>query len=79
MNVTVKLFGTLGQHLPGHDHERGMDVQIPDGARVRDLLAQIGIHGPKGFMVAAKGKPLKQHDELESGDSVQIFQSVFGG
>lgn len=79
MNVAVKLFGTLVQHLPGYDPEAGMDVQIPDGARVKDLLVHLGILGSKGFIVAAKGRLLKPDDELENGDSVQIFQSVLGG
>ena len=79
MNVAVKLFGTLGQHFPGYDPEVGMDVQIPDGARAKDLLAHLGIQGSKGFIVAAEGSLLTADDELENGGSVQIFQSVFGG
>jgi sulfur carrier protein ThiS len=79
MKVIVKLFGTLGQSLPGYDHERGMDVQIRDGATVRDILAHLEIQGVKGLIVAAEGRLLKPENELESGSSVQIFQSVFGG
>lgn len=79
MNVAVKLFGTLGQVVPGYDFNRGMNVEISDGARVRDLLAHLGIHGAKGIIVAGEGKLLKPEDELENGGSVQIFQSVFGG
>jgi sulfur carrier protein ThiS len=79
MKVIVKLFGTLGQHLPGYNHEWGMDVLIRDGATVKDLLAHLEVRGPKGLIVAAEGRLLKPEDELESGGSVQIFQSVFGG
>ena len=78
MNVAVKLFGTLGQYIPEYDHDRGANVQISDGSRVRDLLAHLEIHTCKGLIVAAKGKLLKPEDKLENG-SVQIFQSVFGG
>jgi sulfur carrier protein ThiS len=56
-----------------------MDVQIPDGARVKDLLVHLGIQGSKGFIVAAEGSLLKADDELENRGPVQIFQSVFGG
>lgn len=79
MNVIVKLFGTLGRNLSGYNHERGMDVQIRDGAMVRDILAHLEIQGVKGLIVAAEGRLLKPEDELESGGSIQIFQSVFGG
>jgi len=79
MNVNVKLFGTLGDQLPGYDPERGIDVDIPDGARVKDLLANLEIHGTKGVIVAAEGRLLKPDEVMENGGSVQIFQSVFGG
>lgn len=79
MNVTVKLFGTLGDHLPGYDPDRGIDVDIPDGTRVKDLLAHLEIHRTKGVIVAANGKLLKPDEVIENGGSFQIFQSVFGG
>jgi molybdopterin synthase sulfur carrier subunit len=79
MKVTVKLFGNLGQHFPGYDPEVGMDVQIPDGARVKDLLVHLGTQGSKGLIVAAEGSLLRADDELENRGPVQIFQSVFGG
>jgi|APSaa5957512622_1039677.scaffolds.fasta_scaffold20360_3 sulfur carrier protein ThiS len=79
MNITVTLFGTLGQHLPGDNRTQGMDVDIPDGTRMKDLLAHLGMRAPKGVIAASEGRLLKEEDELENGSSVQIFQSVFGG
>ena len=43
MKVKVRLFGTLSQKFPGYDSVKGLEVEIPDGARVKDLLAHLGI------------------------------------
>ncbi len=79
MKVRVKLFGVLGQRFPGYHHEQGMDVEIPDGARVKDLLAHLEISKSFGGVVAMEGKLLAEYGKLENGAEVNIFQSVFGG
>jgi len=79
MKVKVKLFGILGQRFPGYYHEQGMDVEIPDGARVKDLLAHLEISKSFGGVVAVEGKLLADAVKLENGAEVNIFQSVFGG
>jgi len=79
MRVNVKLFGTLGQRFPGYHHEQGMAVEIPDGARVKDLLAHLKISKSFGGVVAVEGKLLAEDAGLGNGANVNIFQSVFGG
>jgi len=79
MKVRVKLFGTLGKRFPGYHHEQGMDVEILDGARVKDLLAHLEISKSSGGVVAAEGKLLAENTRLSNGADVSIFQSVFEG
>lgn len=79
MEVRIKLFGTLGQRFPRYQHEQGMDVEIPDGARVKDLLAHLEISKSSGGVVAVEGKLLSKNASLDNGADVSIFQSVFGG
>ena len=79
MKVLVKLFGTLGKRVPGYHHEQGMDVEIPDGAKVKDLLAHLKISKSFGGVVAVEGKLLAGDARLGNGAEVNIFQSVFGG
>ena len=79
MRVNVKLFGTLGQRFPGYQHEQGMEVEIPDGARVKDLLAHLEISKSFGGVVAVEGRLLTEDAILENGAEVNVFQSVFGG
>ena len=79
MKVRVKLFGILGQRFPGYHHEQGMEVEIPDGARVKDLLAHLKFSKSFGGVVAVEGKLLTEDVRLGNGAEVNIFQSVFGG
>jgi sulfur carrier protein ThiS len=54
MRIRVKLYGTLSQQFPQYRHSEGMEVEIPDGATVKDLLARLEISEKQG----AVGKDL---------------------
>jgi sulfur carrier protein ThiS len=77
MKIKVRLFGTLGQRFPGYDFEQGMEVEIPSGAKIRDLLTHLGIS--ESGVVAVDGLIMKGDEALEGGSSVHILQPVFGG
>lgn len=79
MKVEVKLFGILGQRFPDYHHEHGMEVEIPDGARVKDLLAHLEISTSQGGIVSVDTRLMKPNDKLQNGALVNIFQPVFGG
>jgi sulfur carrier protein ThiS len=79
MKVKVRLFGTLSQQFPGYDPAKGLEVEIPDGARVKDLLAHLGISEAKGGVAASEGVILRLEDPLRDGASVHLLQTVYGG
>jgi sulfur carrier protein ThiS len=79
MKVTVRFFGTLSQKFPGYDPVKGFEVEIADGARVKDLLARLSISEVKGGVVAVDGKILHLEDPLKEGASVHLLQTVYGG
>ncbi len=79
MKIKVKLFGTLGKRFPGYQHEQGMDIEIPDGATIKDLLAHLEISKSFAGVVAVEGKLLSADAGLDNGAEVNIFQSAFGG
>jgi sulfur carrier protein ThiS len=79
MKVKVRLFGTLGQQFPGYDPAKGLEVEFPDGARVKDLLARLTISEVKGGVVAVDGKILHMEDPLKDGALVHLLQPVYGG
>ena len=79
MKVRVKWFGTLNPEFPSYDPEKGLEVEIYDGARVKDLLARLRIPEVKGAVVAVDGKVLNLEDPLGEGASVCLVQVVYGG
>ena len=79
MKIRVKLFGTLPQRYPDYDSKQGLEVEIPEGARVKDLLARLEISASDGGLVAIDNLVVQHDHELEAGVSVRIFQRAFGG
>lgn len=79
MKIRVKLFGTLPQRYPDYDSSQGLEVEIPEGARVKDLLARLEISASDGGLVAIDNLVVQHDHELEAGVSVRIFQRAFGG
>ena len=79
MKVWVKLHGTLGQHLPGYRLSQGIEVEIPDGALVQDLLDLLEITESQGAVVVVENQILKADDRILPGVPVIILQAVGGG
>jgi sulfur carrier protein ThiS len=79
MKVKIRLFGTLSQKFPGYRPSEGIQIEIPDGATVKDLLAHLEIPVERGAAVIANGRVLDDNDEMEDGSSLDIFQSISGG
>jgi sulfur carrier protein ThiS len=79
MKVRVNLYGTLGLRIPGYQHSQGLEVELPDGATVKDLLTLLKISGSEGAVVAIEGHIKKTDDKLPGGAQAQVFQTVHGG
>lgn len=79
MKVKVKLFGTLSQRFPGYQHSRGLEVEIPEGATVKDLLARLGISESQGAVVVREGRVLKADDKVQRGVTINVLQAIRGG
>jgi sulfur carrier protein ThiS len=79
MKMRVKLYGTLSQCFPGYQYSQGIEVEIPDGATAKGLLAVLGISESQGAVVAMEGRILKADDKIRCGVEVQVFQALHGG
>jgi len=79
MKMRVKLYGTLSQRFPGYQHSQGIEVEIPDGATVKDLLALLGISESQGAVVAMQGRILKTDDKMRCGVHAHVIQAIHGG
>ena len=78
MRVRVKLHGTF-RRSPGYQPSQGVEVEIPDGATVKDLLAFLEISESQGAVVSAEGRILEPGDRVECGVPVSILQVIHGG
>ena len=79
MKVNVRLYGTLSREYPGYRHSQGIEVELPDGATVNDLLVHLGISESQKAVVAIDGRIQKANDKMQSGACAQVFQPVHGG
>ena len=79
MKIRVKLYGTYSQRFPGYQHSQGIEVEIPDGATVKDLLALLEISESQGTVVMMEGRVLKADDQMRGGVPVSVLQSISGG
>ena len=77
--MQVKLYGTLGQRFPDYRPSQGMEVEIPDGATAKDLLALLEIPESQRAVVIAKGRIIKADDRMRRGVPVSVFQAIHGG
>ena len=79
MKLKVRLYGTLSQRFPGYQHSQGIEVDIPDGATVKDLLALLEISEDRGAVVIAEGRILKTDDKMWREVPVTVLQAIYGG
>jgi len=79
MKIRVKLYGTYSQRFPGYQHSQGIEVELPDGATVKDLLALLEISESQGAVVIMEGRVLKADDQMRGGVPVSVLQSISGG
>ncbi len=77
MKVVVKLYGTLGQQFPGYQPSQGIEVDLPEGATVRDLLAHLRL--PERAIVIVEGRVLPADAGLQGDAPVSVFQPIGGG
>ena len=79
MKVKVRLFGTLGKQFPDHDPLDGFEIEIPEDAKVGDLLDQLEIPKSKIGLVSVEGRLVKAAKTLKPGDFIRIYRPIFGG
>ena len=68
------------QDFPEYDGIQGMNVNIPDAARVKDLLAHLDIPKKRGQIVVTIEKSIAGVEKiLTDGTVVTLFQPMAGG
>ena len=78
MEVTIKFFGLALKAAPGVDPDRGLAVELPQGARITDLLKMFGLTVHRNI-VTVQGRPARWNTVLEQGQVIQVVGPPGGG
>ena len=79
MKVVVRFTGRQGQRFPLHDRQKAMPVEIPDGARVKDLIDHLKMPGSQNWMVVLEGRILNPDSILTHNACLFVVPAAFGG
>ena len=79
MKIQVRLYGTLGNHLPDHDRLTGMVVDLPQGSNVGDLMDLLALSRKKVGIVYVDGSLATESKTLFSDNYVRMYQPISGG
>lgn len=55
-----------------------MEMEVPAGTKVKDLLSLLKVPESQGAVVAMEGRILKETDAIKEGN-VHVFQAMHGG
>jgi sulfur carrier protein ThiS len=83
MEVTVKLFATLGRYLPPNAKHNEMQIEIAEDTSVSQLLRQLELPAALTQVVMINGIYVepdeREHTTFSPGDEFAIFPPVAGG
>lgn len=79
MKVRLRLFATLADYLPPDADGDGITLELPDGARVSDVLARLRIPERVPFLSVVNGHEVEDPHPLYDGDELAIFPPLSGG
>jgi len=79
MRVTVRIYATLCRYVPGVSAGTPVEIELPDGASVADLIERLKIPAREVKIAFVNGRTRSPDWLLESGDEMGIFPPVGGG
>ena len=79
MKIRVLIFGTLKRYIPNYDPKQGFEIEMPDGSRVQDLLAHLGIPKSEIPVITIDYRMAGLEDKLVDKSQVSLIQMAHGG
>ena len=79
MKVQLKLFATFRQYLPAEAKGSTVELDVPSGTRVSELLATVGMAPQESPMILVNGRGIDSDRILVEGDVVAVFPAMAGG
>jgi len=79
MRVNVRTYATLCRYIPGVSAGIPIEIELPDGTSVSDLIERLKIPSREVKIAFVNGRTQSLDWLLESGDEMGIFPPVGGG
>jgi molybdopterin converting factor small subunit len=79
MKVFVKLYALLRKHHPGPNRSIPLEVELPDGATVVDLIPALDLPADLVRSAFVNNQAARLDTALKDGDQVGLFPPVVGG
>ncbi len=79
MKVQLKLFATYRGYLPPGTVGSVVDVQVPAGTRVGDLLHRFGLPQNESRVILVNGLGAQEDQVLQENDVIAAFPAMAGG
>ena len=83
IDVTLKLYASLGVFLPSHADKNQASVPVQDGTSIRDLLDAYNVPPEQCHLVMLNGHfqapAVRRTVKLKPGDAVAVWPPVAGG
>lgn len=79
MRVTVKLFATLTHFYSGAKAGKPIEIDLPEGAIVKDLIDYFQIPIEEAHVIFINNIIIEPDTKLSDGDVIGIFPPVGGG
>ena len=88
MTVHLKVFANLAARLSetiadqwarGLEPGKAVELSLPEGTSVEELLERLGLRGKRGLLVFVHGRRVNPEQALHEGAQVGIFPPIGGG
>ena len=79
MRVEVHLFATLARFLPPESREGRVVLDVPDGARAREVIQRLGIPPEFERVLLVNGHEADADAVLRADDVLTLFPPLAGG
>lgn len=79
MKIRVKLFATLTRHLPNAHSGTPLEVDLPKGTTLADLIKKLELPAAEIKVIFVNGRARPLDWQLNQGDEIGIFPPIGGG
>jgi len=83
MQLTLKLFATLGQYLPPGSERNKTQIEIAEGTTVSELVKDLGLPLELTHLVLINGVYISPEERdkrvFQTGDEFAVFPPIAGG